>query len=208
MSSVIMSMEWDCLWTAATNWPIVYPLDDIGLWVWRDTVGWYWQGKSEELGNELVPTPLCPPQNPHGLTRAPTRASAVRSWRLTAWAMARPTSRSHHHHQQQWLYSPCKDLGRLTHWGFVILLLRHAVGLLWTSDQQEYYSKMLVCDLLVWGSFSVYRRTKLITVYTYSLVFRLSRKNVLTVILDLYCCLRDWEFINAVVFACYLCSHE
>jgi hypothetical protein len=30
--------------------------------------------------------PLCPPQIPHGLTRA----SAVRGRRLTAWAMARP----------------------------------------------------------------------------------------------------------------------
>jgi hypothetical protein len=35
--------------------------------------------------------PLCPPQIPHGQTRARTRASAVGSQRLTAWAMARPS---------------------------------------------------------------------------------------------------------------------
>jgi hypothetical protein len=34
--------------------------------------------------------PLCPPQIPHDQTRARTRAAAVRSQRLTAWAMARP----------------------------------------------------------------------------------------------------------------------
>jgi hypothetical protein len=34
----------------------------------------------------------------------------------------------------KWLYGPCKDLGHVTYWGFVILL-RHTVGLLWTSDQ-------------------------------------------------------------------------
>jgi hypothetical protein len=34
--------------------------------------------------------PLCPPQIPHDLTWARTRAAAVGSRRLTAWAMARP----------------------------------------------------------------------------------------------------------------------
>jgi hypothetical protein len=35
--------------------------------------------------------PLCPPQIPHDQSRARTRAAAVGSQRLTAWAMARPT---------------------------------------------------------------------------------------------------------------------
>jgi hypothetical protein len=35
-----------------------------------------------------VPVPLCPPQQ--GLTRARTRTTPVRGWRLTAWAMSRP----------------------------------------------------------------------------------------------------------------------
>jgi hypothetical protein len=60
------------------------------IWVWRATVEWYWQGKTEELGERPVPLPLCPPQIPHRLTRARTRASAVRGRRLTTWAMARP----------------------------------------------------------------------------------------------------------------------
>jgi hypothetical protein len=37
-----------------------------------------------------APAPLCPPQIPHNQTRARTRAAAVGSQRLTAWAMARP----------------------------------------------------------------------------------------------------------------------
>jgi hypothetical protein len=60
------------------------------IWVWRATVEWYWQVKTEELGEKPVPVPLCPPQIPHGLTRARTRDCAVRGWRLTTWAMARP----------------------------------------------------------------------------------------------------------------------
>jgi hypothetical protein len=31
------------------------------IWVWRATVEWYWQGKTEELGEKPVPVPLCPP---------------------------------------------------------------------------------------------------------------------------------------------------
>jgi hypothetical protein len=38
-----------------------------------------------------TPVPLSPPQIPHDLTRARTRADAVGSRRLTAWAMARST---------------------------------------------------------------------------------------------------------------------
>jgi hypothetical protein len=39
-----------------------------------------------------APAPFCPPQIPHDQTRARTRATAVGSQRLTAWAMARPKS--------------------------------------------------------------------------------------------------------------------
>jgi hypothetical protein len=38
------------------------------------------------------PAPFCPPQTPHDQTRARTRAAAVGSQRLTAWAMARPST--------------------------------------------------------------------------------------------------------------------
>jgi hypothetical protein len=59
-------------------------------WANPAPVEWYWQGKTEELGEKPVPVPLCPPQIPHGLNRAQTRASAVRGRRLTTWTMARP----------------------------------------------------------------------------------------------------------------------
>jgi hypothetical protein len=53
---------------------------------WSDT-----DRKNEELGEKPVPVSLCPPQIPHGLTRARTRASAVRGRWLTTWAMVRPS---------------------------------------------------------------------------------------------------------------------
>jgi hypothetical protein len=61
------------------------------IWVLESDGGMiYWHDKTEELGEKPVPVPLCPPQIPYGLTRARTLASAVRGWRLTTWAMARP----------------------------------------------------------------------------------------------------------------------
>jgi hypothetical protein len=56
-------------------------------------VEWYLQRK-QKYSEKTCPVPLCPPQIPHGLTRARTRASAVRGQRLTAWVMARPYLRS------------------------------------------------------------------------------------------------------------------
>jgi hypothetical protein len=59
------------------------------LWGWRI----WWNelaGETEVLGKKPAPAPLCPPQIPLDQTRARTRAVAVGSQRLTAWAMARP----------------------------------------------------------------------------------------------------------------------
>jgi hypothetical protein len=50
-------------------------------WVARET---------EVFGGNLPPVPLCPPQIPHDLTWAWTRAASLRRQKLAAWAMARP----------------------------------------------------------------------------------------------------------------------
>jgi hypothetical protein len=41
----------------------------------------------------------------------------------------------HHHHHHQWFYSPCKEGPWQPHTVGFEILLRHSVGLLWTSDQ-------------------------------------------------------------------------
>jgi hypothetical protein len=46
--------------------------------------------KAEELGEKLISVPLYPPQIRHGITRTRTRAWALRSRRLTAWAVRQP----------------------------------------------------------------------------------------------------------------------
>jgi hypothetical protein len=70
-----------CLWNAATDGPTLNSLYDI--WVWRATVEWCWQDKTEELGDKPVPVRLCPPQVPHRQSLARTRTCVVRDRRLT-----------------------------------------------------------------------------------------------------------------------------
>jgi hypothetical protein len=65
------------LGTSVTNWPIVPNPDDMWWWMWSSRWNENW--------------PLCPPQIPHDLTWARTRAATVGSRRLTAWAMAMKT---------------------------------------------------------------------------------------------------------------------
>jgi hypothetical protein len=60
------------------------------IWVWRATVEWNIDGEDRRTWRKTVPVSLCPPQIPHGLTRARTRASVGRGRLLTTWAMARP----------------------------------------------------------------------------------------------------------------------
>jgi hypothetical protein len=67
-----------CLWTA-----VVHSLGDICVW-WA-TFEWYWQRKTEELGEKPVPVPLRP-QIWYRLTRSRTQAYTVRGRLLTAWA--------------------------------------------------------------------------------------------------------------------------
>jgi hypothetical protein len=69
-----------CLWTAASNGPIVYPAGDI--WIWRGR----WNDIDRDNPRNLRKTcrmPLCP-QISHRLTRS----SALRDWQLTTRAMA------------------------------------------------------------------------------------------------------------------------
>jgi hypothetical protein len=52
--------------------------------VWRATVEWYTDRvKPKNSKKKTVPVPLCPPQIPHGLTRA----SAIRGQSLTTWGL-------------------------------------------------------------------------------------------------------------------------
>jgi hypothetical protein len=64
-----------CLRTAATNGRIVHPPGNA--WVWTAPVEWYWQGKTEEIGEKPVPVPLCSPQIPHRMNHKQTRAPKV-----------------------------------------------------------------------------------------------------------------------------------
>jgi hypothetical protein len=61
------------------NGPIVHTPVDI--WVWRATAEWYWQGRTEGLGEKPVPVTL---QIPYALAWVLTRASAMRGRRITA----------------------------------------------------------------------------------------------------------------------------
>jgi hypothetical protein len=65
---------------------ILYPRWYMSMELWWNYTD---RGKPEEFGERPIPVRLCPPQISYGLTRARTRASAVRGQRLTAWAMAR-----------------------------------------------------------------------------------------------------------------------
>jgi hypothetical protein len=75
------------LGTSATYWPIVPAPDDCenGEFSGRNGRG------NRSTRRKPAPAPLCPPQIPLDQTRDWTRAAAVRSHRLTASAMARPT---------------------------------------------------------------------------------------------------------------------
>jgi hypothetical protein len=62
------------------------PPDDMSM---DSHSGMILTGEIEELGEEPTLVPLCPPQIPHGVTLARTRASALRGRRLSAWAVVR-----------------------------------------------------------------------------------------------------------------------
>jgi hypothetical protein len=88
----LVYLAWGETWVlgkSATNWPIVPDLDDEcgaagGMRIGRGNLS---------TRRKPVPVPLCPPQIPHDLTWARTRAAAVGNRQLTTWAMARPCQR-------------------------------------------------------------------------------------------------------------------
>jgi hypothetical protein len=77
------------LGTAATNKPIVPP---PGYYDNGEIGGMIGRGNRSTL-RKPAPVPLCPSQTPHA-AQTRTRAAAVGSQRLTAWAMARPKAKS------------------------------------------------------------------------------------------------------------------
>jgi hypothetical protein len=74
---------------SVTNWPILAAPDDRRR-VWSSRWNENWQGKSK-YSEKTCPISLCSPQIPHDLTWPGTRAAAVGSRRVTAWAMVRPS---------------------------------------------------------------------------------------------------------------------
>jgi hypothetical protein len=77
-----------CLWTAATNGPVVHGLDNMSM---ENHGGMILTGKSEELEEKPVPVPRCSPQIPRGLTGTRSRSSTVTDRLLTTWAIAYQT---------------------------------------------------------------------------------------------------------------------
>jgi hypothetical protein len=59
---------------------------------------------SRSTRRKPTPVPLCPPQIPYDLTQARTRAAAVGTRRLTAWAMARPKHLCYYYYYYYYYY--------------------------------------------------------------------------------------------------------
>jgi hypothetical protein len=88
---IITGVRLSPLGTAATTGLLYQPqMIDVGDYgaIGRMKIG----RENRSTRRKPTPAPLCPSQIPHDQTRARTRAAAVGSQRLTAWAMAQPTS--------------------------------------------------------------------------------------------------------------------
>jgi hypothetical protein len=104
-----------CLWTVATNGPLLFIPQVIR--VRRATVECCWQRKGDELGEKPYPVPLCPSQIPFRLIRVQTWAFALRGRRLTVWAMAQPL------HKFCCSVYPCANDCAHTTWTTLIILV-------------------------------------------------------------------------------------
>jgi hypothetical protein len=77
--TLFMPMGWGYVSELQPPTGLFCPSDDIQTS--RATAEWYWQGKTEEVGENPVHVPS---RIQHGLTRERTRASVVRGRQLTA----------------------------------------------------------------------------------------------------------------------------
>jgi hypothetical protein len=77
--------------TSATDWFLVVATDDNWIWTiwWNDN----WQGKNK-YSEKPAPVALSPSQIPQDMIWDLTRVTAVGSRPLTAWAMARPVTKT------------------------------------------------------------------------------------------------------------------
>jgi hypothetical protein len=100
----------ECSISSSSQYGLFFLICAVGLWVLRPLTGLLYQprmiGDSDcgEIGRMKIgmrnrstrrkpaPAPFRPPQIPHDYTRVWTRAAAVGSQWLTAWAMARPST--------------------------------------------------------------------------------------------------------------------
>jgi hypothetical protein len=78
---------------------------------------------NQSIWRKPAPVPLCPPQNPHDMTWAWTRAAAVGSWQLTAWAMAGPEMTVSHY----------ISLGNIYQWWFTMICCKLYIFSPWCS---------------------------------------------------------------------------
>jgi hypothetical protein len=137
-----------CLWSAATNGPIFNPPRDVNMEaLWNDID----RGITEELGEKSVTMLLCPPQIPHGLTRAGTRSCAVRSRRLTALSKMR-FKLSLWSARRDGCHSHSSLSNTVTRWSSVTsedLLLRCLPGS-WLLNADPVFSQILLLFLSTW----------------------------------------------------------
>jgi hypothetical protein len=82
--------ETESTWYVGRCWPIA-PAPNDRWWYYRAVGGIRIGRGNRSTRIKPAPVPLCPLHIPHDLTWDRTRAAAVGSQRLTAWAMARPS---------------------------------------------------------------------------------------------------------------------
>jgi hypothetical protein len=83
---------WSPNWVHLARQPLTGLLYLLRVIVRMENLVEWMAGETEVLGRKPAPTPLCPSQIPLDQTWDWTRAAAVGSQRLTASAMARPTT--------------------------------------------------------------------------------------------------------------------